>query len=64
MRKDLIIGSFTNYNWDKIQYWVNSIDACGFKGDKAMLVYNAELSTVQKLNDRGFKIMVFGVVVG
>jgi hypothetical protein len=60
MKKDLIIGSFTNYSWDKIQYWVNSIDACGFKGDKAMLVYNAELSTVQKLNDRGFKIMGFG----
>ena len=60
MSKDLIIGSFTNYDWDKIQYWVNSIDACGFKGDKAMLVYNAELSTVQKLNDKGFKIMGFG----
>ena len=60
MSKDLIIGSFTNYNWDKIQYWVNSIDACGFTGDKAMLVYNAELSTVQKLNERRFKIMGFG----
>ena len=60
MSKDLIIGSFTNYDWDKIQYWVNSIDASGFEGHKAMLIYNAELSTVQKLNDRGFKIMGFG----
>ena len=59
MLKDLIIGSFTNYDWDKIQYWVNSIDACGFAGDKAMLVYNANLSTVQRLNDNGFKIMGF-----
>ena len=59
MSKDLILGSFTDYNWDKIQYWVNSIDASGFKGDKAMLVYNSQLSTVQKLNDKGFKIMGF-----
>ena len=58
MSKDLIIGSFTNYDWDKIQYWVNSIDASGFTGDKAMLVYNANLSTVQRLNDKGFKIIV------
>jgi hypothetical protein len=59
MSKDLIIGSFTNYDWDKIQYWVNSIDACGFTGDKAMLVFNSQLSTVQKLKDNGFKIKGF-----
>lgn len=59
MAKDIIIGSFTNYDWDKIRFWANSIDACGFKGDKGMIVYNAHLDTVKKLNDRGFKIMVF-----
>jgi hypothetical protein len=59
MCKDLIIGSFTNYDWSKIQYWANSIDACGFQGDKAMLVYNADRNTVQQLSNRGFKIMGF-----
>ena len=59
MARDIILGSFTNYDWDKIKYWVNSIDACGFKGDKGMIVYNADINTVKKLNDRGFKIMAF-----
>ena len=59
MTKDIILGSFTNYDWDKIQYWVNSIDACGFDGDKGMIIYNADIKTVQKLNERGFKIMAF-----
>lgn len=59
MAKDIIIGSFTNYDWDKIRFWANSIDACGFKGDKGMIVYNSHLDTVKKLNDRGFKIMAF-----
>lgn len=59
MGKDLILGSFTNYDWSKIRYWANSIDASGFKGDKGMIVYNCDLQTVQRLNDRGFKIMAF-----
>ena len=59
MAKDIILGSFTNYDWDKIKYWVNSIDACGFTGDKGMIVYNCDLDTVKRLNDRGFKIMAF-----
>ena len=59
MAKDIILGSFTNYDWNKIQYWVNSINACGFTGDKGMIVYNADINTVKQLNDRGFKIMAF-----
>lgn len=59
MRKDLILGSFTNYDWSKIRYWANSIDASGFKGDKGVIIYNADLTTAQRLNERGFKIMAF-----
>jgi hypothetical protein len=59
MSKDLIIGSFTNYDWNKIKYWVNSIAASGFTGDKAMLIYNCEIQTAQALSERGFKIMAF-----
>ena len=56
---DLIIGAYTNYNWDKIKYWANSIDRCGFTGDKAMIVYNSDYDTVQKLTDAGFKVWAF-----
>lgn len=59
MSKDLIIGSFTNYDWNKIRFWANSIDACGFTGDKAMIVYNCDLSTAQKLQSKDFKLMAF-----
>lgn len=59
MAKDLIIGCFTNYDWDKIKFWVNSIDESGFTGDKAMLVYNSDFQTVQKLIDKRFMIYAF-----
>ena len=58
--KDLIIGAFTNYDWQKIKYWANSIDRSGFTGDKVMIVYNSHQSTVQQLTDIGFKIWAFG----
>lgn len=60
MHKDIILGSFTNYDWDKIKFWVNSIEASGFTGDKGMIVYNCDIATAQKLSERGFKIMAFG----
>lgn len=59
MKKDLIIGCFTNYDWSKIRYWVNSIEKSGFTGDKAMLVYNSDFDTVQKLVDKGFMIYAY-----
>ena len=59
MKKDLIIGCFTNYNWDKIKYWVNSIEQSGFTGDKAMIVYNADFYTVEQLVKRNFMIYAF-----
>lgn len=59
MKKDLIIGCFTNYNWDKIKYWVNSIEQSGFTGDKAMIVYNADYYTVEQLVKRNFMIYAF-----
>lgn len=59
MSKDLIIGCFTNYDWHKIKFWVNSIDASGFTGDKAMIIYNCGIQTAQMLVNRNFKIMAF-----
>jgi hypothetical protein len=58
-KKDLIIGAYTNYGWDQIKYWANSIDRCGFTGDKAMIVYNSAASTVQRLIDMGFTVWAF-----
>jgi len=59
MKKDLIIGCYTNYTWDKIKFWANSIGQSGFTGDKAVIVYNSDASTVKKLTDNNFKVFGF-----
>lgn len=56
---DIIIGSYTNYNWDQIKTWVKSIDQSGFTGDKAMIVFNSDYDTVQMLLDHNFNIFAF-----
>jgi hypothetical protein len=59
MKKDLIVGVYTNYTWDKIKYWANSIDISGFTGDKLMIVYNTDNNTLQKIREREFKVYGF-----
>lgn len=58
--KDLIIGCCTNYDWDKLKYWVNSINQSGFKGDKVMVAFNITYETVEKLAKAGFQIILPG----
>jgi len=58
--KDLIIGCADNYNWDKIKYWANSVDKCGFKGDKLIVFGNVDLQTVQKCSSLGWMIQIMG----
>ena len=38
--KDIVIGCITGYSFDKIKYWVNSLDQSGFDGVKILLCYN------------------------
>ena len=60
MAKDLIIGGFTNYNYNQLKPWVESIDECGFQGDKVMVVGNASTETIKELSDRNFKLIQMG----
>lgn len=53
-KKNLIIGGFTNYNYNQLKPWVESIDECGFTGDKVMVVGNASQETKNKLIEKGF----------
>lgn len=34
---DLIIGVFSNYTYDDISIWINSVNNCGFAGDKVLI---------------------------
>lgn len=56
-QKDLIIGAFTNYNYNQLKPWVESIDECGFTGDKVMVVGNASKETTLELIKRKFIVV-------
>lgn len=60
MAKDLILGVVTDYTWDKIKYWANSIKQSGFDGHKALIVYNMDADTVNKLTEEEFMMIGAG----
>lgn len=57
--KDLVIGAITNYSFDAIEPWVNSLERSGFDGDKAMICYNVSYDVCNELSSRGFKVLGF-----
>lgn len=57
--KDLVIGCITNYNFQQISPWVNSLDRSGFTGSKIMLVYNVGYHVCKELEDRGYDVIGF-----
>ncbi len=60
MAKDLIIGGASNYSWDQLRYWVNSIKQTGFKGDIVLVATNMSGETVKKLVDQDVKVYAYG----
>lgn len=58
--KDVVIGAITDYSFDKIKYWVNSLDRSGFDGVKAMLCYNIDYEVAEELTKRGYTIFALG----
>jgi hypothetical protein len=55
-KKDLIIGAFTNYNYNQLKPWVESIDELyGSENiEKVMVVGNASQETKDELIKRNF----------
>jgi hypothetical protein len=58
MKKDLIIGAITNYDFEKVRPWVKSVNE-HFVGDKVMIVLNASFDTVEELLKHDFKVIAF-----
>src|SRR6266404_526061 len=54
--RDLIIGCFFGYEWTIVRYWANSIEMCGFSGDRAVIVYNTDTYTLDRLEALGFRV--------
>ena len=58
--KDLVIGFITDYtDYSKIKPYVNSLNRCGFTGDKIMVVYNIGYDIVNQLQQDGFTVIGF-----
>lgn len=58
--KDLVIGFITDYtDYGKIKPYVNSLNRCGFTGDKIMVVYNIGYDIVNQLQQDGFTVIGF-----
>ena len=60
MVKDLIIGGASNYDWDQLKYWVNSIKKTGFEGDIVLAATNMSGETVKKLVEHDVKVFAYG----
>lgn len=57
--KDIVVGCITNYSFDKIAPWVNSLERSGFDGLKVMICYNIGYDVVEELSKRGFTVFGF-----
>jgi hypothetical protein len=57
MAKDLIIGAFSNYDYDAVKPWIDSINQTDFVGDKVLITINVSEETNQKIRDAGFIVI-------
>ena len=56
-KKDLIIGGFTNYNYNQLKPWVESICEVMPEAEKVMVVGQASEDTKTILVNKGFKLV-------
>ena len=54
--KDLIIAGTTKYTKDQLYNYVESINRCGFDGDKIMVVYEVDDDTIDFLKNNGWEL--------
>lgn len=55
--KSLIIGAATGYNYNQLKPWIESINECGFDGDKILVLGEASKETRDKIIEQGFIIV-------
>ena len=56
--KNLIIGGFTNYNYNQLKPWVESInEVCGDDVDRVLVVGKTDQETIGELIKRNFRIV-------
>lgn len=53
--KDLVISAIANYLPEKIKIYVESLNDCGYDGDKVMICYNIPKETIDYLTEKGWE---------
>jgi hypothetical protein len=56
--QDVVVSAVSNYEYDKLKVWVNSLNSCGFKGRKIMICFNVSDDTVRQLNQNGVEVFL------
>lgn len=56
--QDIIISAISDYTYDDLKVWINSMERCGYKGRKALVVHNILDETIERLKDKGFEIFL------
>jgi len=55
--KDLVIGCSHGYSWKNLKFWIKSINASGFVGDKVLIVKDCSEDTIRSVEEHGFKVI-------
>jgi hypothetical protein len=53
--KDLVISAIANYLPEKIKIYIESLNDCGYDGDKVMICYNIPNETIEYLSSFGWE---------
>lgn len=56
---DLVIGAMTKYNYEQIEPWIVSLKRTGYDGKIALILYNVDKDTVNKLQSMGITLFAF-----
>lgn len=56
--QDIVISAVSNYEYDRLKIWVNSLNSCGFKGRKIMVCFNVSDDTIKKLNENDIEVFL------
>lgn len=59
-KTDIIIGGASNYSWNELKYWINSIIKSGFNGDVILVATNISKETIDILTTKGIKLSLYG----
>lgn len=56
--EDLVIGAVSNYNFEKLKCWINSLELTGYVGKKAIVCFNIKDDDIEKLKKCGFLVFL------